>query len=214
MRKFRETQGLGQGHTDWKAGPLASSFSIPGNTELGGVWRQWTKVLGAQTCQWVMPEEAGWRVVGDTGLMLLPKWPLPQSQRRADPPCSTPCSTLAVVGSARSHPLPHSSASPILSALCHAERNSRGLGRPCPATLHSARAQCSHCLEQREESRSWQGVGDHARSLLSPRAAQQLSLGPRLLVHITSRVPLVSHQGASKSAFSHRPGPSLILTFD
>ena len=151
MRKFRETQGLGQGHTDWKAGPLVSSFSIPGNTELGGVWRQWTKVLGAQTCQWVMPEEAGWRVVGGTGLMLLPKWPLPQSQRRADPPCSTPCSTLAVVGSARSHPLPHSSASPILSALCHAERTAGALaghvlppctlpGRSVPIVLNSKRS--------------------------------------------------------------------------
>ena len=133
-------------------------------------------------------------VAGGTGLLLLPKWPLLQSQWRADPPSSTPCSTLAVVGSAWSHPLPHSSASPILSALCHAERNSRGLGRPCPAILHSARAQCSHCLEQQEVSRSWQGVGDHARLLLSPGAAQQLSLGPRLFGHTTSRVPLGKSQ--------------------
>ena len=135
-------------------------------------------------------------VEGGTGLMLLTKWTwdFPKSRWRADPPSSTPCSTLAVVGSALSHPLPHSSASPILSALRHAERNSRGLGRPCPAILHSVRAQCSHYLEQREVSRSWQGVGDHARPLLSPRAAQQLSLGPRLFVHTTSRVPLGKSQ--------------------
>lgn len=57
--------------------------------------------------------------------------------------------------------------------------------------MHAARAQCSHCPEQREVSRSWgEAVGgrDHARPLLPPQAAQQPSLIPKLFSHTTTNV--------------------------
>lgn len=153
-------------------------------------------------------------VAGGTGLLLLPKWPLLQSQWRADPPSSTPCSTLAVVGSAWSHPLPHSSASPILSALCHAERNSRGLGRPClpsctlpghsvPIVLSSERCP--------GPGKGW-GIMPGFSCLQGPLSS--FLWGPGCLSTQHPECHWASHRGASKSAFSHRPGPSLILTFD
>lgn len=55
--------------------------------------------------------------------------------------------------------LPPSSASFIPSSPLHAKRNSRGLDRRWPVILHTAWGQCSHCLEQRDVSRSWGEAG-------------------------------------------------------
>lgn len=82
-------------------------------------------------------------------------------------------------------PLPHSSASSfILSSPCHAERSSRGLGRRRPAILHSTRAQCSHCPEQTEVSRTWtQAGGSGQASALFPGCSPTFSGAQAVFSH-------------------------------
>ena len=84
----------------WSIGVL---IPCSGHTGRDGVWRQWTRGLRGSGIP-VGDACKSW-VRGGTRPMVLPKRPLPQAPGEGRPSfLPTPCSALAVVGSALRHP--------------------------------------------------------------------------------------------------------------